>query len=99
MATGRAATFEENRPTLSEEEALEAAQRKAFVSSFSAFPVADETGKVTFLAVKVVLENGDVKTALFDPFSCVALCTVIERLSKGQWMIHRTSPSSGHTRQ
>jgi hypothetical protein len=92
MEKGRAATFEEHRPTISEQEILEAGQRGSFVLSLSAFPLADENGRVKVLGVKFVLADGTVKTVLFDPFSSCMLCEVIGTLKKGQWMVHQSTP-------
>jgi hypothetical protein len=99
MAKGRAATFEENRPTITEQEVWEAAQRDSLVLSFNALPVSKDAPKVDFLGVKMVLTDGTVKTVLFDQHSAVALCALVSFLSKGQWMMSQTSPSSGHMRQ
>jgi hypothetical protein len=98
MEKGRAATFDENRPTVSEQELWEAAQRGSAVMSFNARPLPDENGHVKFLGVKLVLTDGTVKTVLFDPYSSCVFCEVIEALKKGQWMVHQSTPP-GQTRQ
>jgi len=92
MEQGRSDKFEENRPTISEREILEAGNRGSVVLSFNALPVPDEKGRVKLLGVKIALADGTFSTVLFDPYSACVLCSVVDALKKGQWMVHQSAP-------
>lgn len=98
MAKGRAAAFEESRPTITEQEVWDAAKRDSLVLSFNALPISKESGKVDFLGIKMMLADGTAKIVLFDRYSCSVLCGLAGTLEKGQWMVHQSTPS-GQTRQ
>ena len=99
MAKTRIETFNENMPTITEVELLQAAQNKALVMSFATLPLAADDGQTaTFLGVKLLLASGEEKTVLFDQWSCSLLCGAASILDKGQWLIRQSVPP-GQTRQ
>lgn len=92
MEKSRDDSFEENRPDVTEQEILEAAQRKSVVLSFGALPLAVAGREVEFLGVKLVLADGTVKTVLFDRYSCSLLCGLAGKLDEGKWLIRQSRP-------
>ena len=97
MAKTRAESFQENRPSITEVDLLQAVKNKAVVISFDTLPLAEDGQSVTFLGVKLVFASGEEKTVLFDRWSCSMLCGLASTLDKGQWLIHQSVPPGQRT--
>ena len=91
-------TFDQHRPEITEQDAIEAAKAKRVVQSFNAHPISSTTGTVPALAIKWKLSNGTTETILIGHVAAHLLRMILSHLEENNWTDLAALPP-GATRQ
>jgi hypothetical protein len=77
--------FQEERPDISDQDAVEATKKDRVVVSFGAHPVLVQEGKIAAMAIKWKLRDGSTETVLIDRYSADILLLLFARLEENDW--------------
>jgi hypothetical protein len=85
MAKTRPQIFRENRPTISDDDAVAAAKADRTIVSFNAQPVFITGMAIVAIAIKFKLGNGSTETLLIDRYPATILKMLFDRLQENDW--------------
>jgi hypothetical protein len=83
--TGSADIFEQNYPTITEDDAIEAAKSERIVQSFNSHPINTPTGDIPALAIKFKFSNGSTETILIGHYAALVMRMMFSQLEKNSW--------------
>lgn len=83
--TPRGKAFDDNEPTIAQQEIRDAFKADRIVLSFKGQPVLRNDKTIEFLVIKLALANGSHETVLVDRFSAEALMALLEAAKSVNW--------------
>jgi hypothetical protein len=77
--------FDQYRPEITEQEAIEAGQDGRIIQSFNAHPISNTDGTIPALAIKFRLANGATETVLIGHYAALIIRMMISELEASHW--------------
>ena len=84
MTSIPADTFTRERPDIGEKDAVDAAQRKRIIQSFSAHPILGRDGSYDAIAIKWKMEDGTTETMLIGHYAASVLQMLFSQI-EAKW--------------
>jgi DNA repair exonuclease SbcCD ATPase subunit len=77
--------FDQCRPEITEQEAIEAGRDGRIIQSFDAHPISNADGTIPALAIKLTLTNGAIETVLIGQYAALIIRMMISELEASHW--------------
>jgi hypothetical protein len=92
-------TFAKNVPTITQDDAVDAAKKKRVVQSFHAHPISTERGGIDALTIKWKLGDGTTETMLIGRYAALVLRMMLSHLEDNNWTELAIIPPDAKPRQ